>query len=135
MQPVLTKPQTPASKMPMPASLPTMPSSTGRPRAPSVNGNARSADQSVELAEPGTTVQVYPIFNVAVPQQAAPQVHNVVNVEPTPVTVENRVVPATVHVGGVAQPPAQITAEDGPAEFTFQRDGKGNIVSAKRKPI
>jgi hypothetical protein len=38
VQPVLTQPQTPASKMPMPASLPTMPSSTGRPRAPSANG-------------------------------------------------------------------------------------------------
>jgi phage portal protein BeeE len=37
-QTVLTKPQTPASKMPMPASLPTTPTATGRPRAPSVNG-------------------------------------------------------------------------------------------------
>jgi phage portal protein BeeE len=38
VQPVLTKPQTPASKMPMPSSLPTMPTSTGRPRGPSANG-------------------------------------------------------------------------------------------------
>jgi phage portal protein BeeE len=38
VQSVLTKPQTPASKMPMPASLSTMPTATGRPRAPSVNG-------------------------------------------------------------------------------------------------
>jgi phage portal protein BeeE len=38
VQPVLTKPQTPASKMPMPASIPTTPSATGRPRAPSANG-------------------------------------------------------------------------------------------------
>lgn len=37
VQPVLTKPQTPASKMPMPASFPTMPSGTGRPRGPSAN--------------------------------------------------------------------------------------------------
>lgn len=38
VQSVLTKPQTPASKMPMPASLSTTPTATGRPRAPSVNG-------------------------------------------------------------------------------------------------
>jgi phage portal protein BeeE len=38
VQPVLTKPQTPASKMPMPSSLSTMPTATGRPRAPSANG-------------------------------------------------------------------------------------------------
>ena len=38
VQTVLTKPQTPASKMPMPSSMTTMPSATGRPRAPSVNG-------------------------------------------------------------------------------------------------
>lgn len=38
VQSVLTKPQTPASKMPMPASLSTMPTATGRPRAPSANG-------------------------------------------------------------------------------------------------
>jgi hypothetical protein len=38
VQTVLTKPQTPASKMPMPASLKTPPSATGRPRAPSANG-------------------------------------------------------------------------------------------------
>lgn len=37
-QTVLTKPQTPASKMPMPASLKKMPTGTGRPRAPSANG-------------------------------------------------------------------------------------------------
>jgi len=38
VQTVLTQPQTPASKMPMPASLKTPPSATGRPRAPSANG-------------------------------------------------------------------------------------------------
>jgi hypothetical protein len=38
MQTVLTKPQTPATTMPMPASLTTMPSATGRPRGPSANG-------------------------------------------------------------------------------------------------
>jgi len=38
VQTVLTKPQTPASKMPMPASLKTPPSATGRPRGPSANG-------------------------------------------------------------------------------------------------
>lgn len=38
VQTVLTKPQTPASKMPMPASMAMMPTGTGRPRAPSVNG-------------------------------------------------------------------------------------------------
>lgn len=38
VQPVLTKPQLPASKMPMPSSFPKLPTSTGRPRAPSVNG-------------------------------------------------------------------------------------------------
>ena len=41
VQTVLTKPQTPASKMPMPASMAMMPSATGRPRAPSVNGKGR----------------------------------------------------------------------------------------------
>ena len=38
VQPVLTKPQTPASKMPMPASLKALPTATGRPRGPSANG-------------------------------------------------------------------------------------------------
>ncbi len=38
VQTVLTKPQTPASKMPMPSSLTTAPTATGRPRAPSANG-------------------------------------------------------------------------------------------------
>jgi phage portal protein BeeE len=38
VQTVLTKPQTPASKIPMPPAMAMLPSKTGRPRAPSVNG-------------------------------------------------------------------------------------------------
>ena len=134
VQTVLTKAQTPASKMPMPSSFPTTPSATGR-RSPSANG--RSVDMAMEQdhQDPQTTIHVHPILNVTVPAQAAPQITNVVKVNPTPVSIENRVVPATVHVGGVAQPAPQLTVEDGPAEFTFKRDGKGNIVSATKKPV
>lgn len=38
VQPVLTKPQTPASTIPMPSSFLALPSATGRPRGPSANG-------------------------------------------------------------------------------------------------
>lgn len=115
VQTVLTKAQTPASKMPMPASFPTTPSSTGR-RSPTAN--SRSADPMFEQDVSGTTIQVYPILNVEMP---AAQVTNQVTVEPAP--VQTVVLPA---------PPAP-TVEDGNAEFTFRRDQQGRIISAKKR--
>ena len=84
--------------------------------------------------------QLYPTFKVTspevvvnVPEQPplqAPVITNVVEVAPTPVTVENRVEPAAVHVVGGGD----TLIEDGPAEFTFKRDQQGRIIGAKRKP-